>query len=149
MCIHPGGWHFSALVKAALLPVSAASSLLSPWLISQGDYSPTAPTAPSLRPYFPSGSLISCEPLQVYHHHLRSKVHLDPLHHIVYPHDYHVWAIPGGLKLRSLSFRAGGPIEPNIVVLVLAHAVDQSVVRSFNSVTCQLQMLLGGVVEVV
>jgi hypothetical protein len=36
------------------------------WLDSHGDYSPTAP---SLRPLVPNGSLIRCEPVQVYHHH--------------------------------------------------------------------------------
>lgn len=36
------------------------------WLDSQGDY---PPTAPSLRPPIPSGSLIRCQSVQVYHQH--------------------------------------------------------------------------------
>jgi hypothetical protein len=42
------------------------------WLSSCGDYSPTAPAAPSSRPLIPSSSLIRCKPVQVYHHHLCS-----------------------------------------------------------------------------
>jgi hypothetical protein len=34
-----------------------------------GVYSPTAPAAPSLRPLVPSGSLIGCQSVQVYHRH--------------------------------------------------------------------------------
>jgi hypothetical protein len=40
--------------------------LPTPWLSSHGDYTPTAP---SLRPLVPSGSLIKCQAVQVYHHH--------------------------------------------------------------------------------
>jgi hypothetical protein len=100
MCIDPGGWHFDALLEAAILPVFAAFNLLSPLLISQGDYSPNAPAAPSLRPLVPRGSLISCEQVQVYQLHHRSKVHLDSVHHIVCRCDFPVWVIAGGLKLR-------------------------------------------------
>jgi hypothetical protein len=39
------------------------------WLGRCGDYCPTTPTAPSLRLLVASGSLIRCEPVQVYHHH--------------------------------------------------------------------------------
>jgi hypothetical protein len=46
------------------------SHLLSLWLISHSDYSPTAPAAPSLRGLITSGSLIRCKPVQVYYHHL-------------------------------------------------------------------------------
>jgi hypothetical protein len=35
----------------------------------RGVYSPTAPVAPSLRPLVPSGSIIGCQSVQVYHHH--------------------------------------------------------------------------------
>jgi hypothetical protein len=42
--------------------------LRSPWLGSRSYYSPTAPVPPSLRLLFPSGSLIRCKPVQVYHH---------------------------------------------------------------------------------
>jgi hypothetical protein len=48
--------------------------LPSPWRGSQGDYSPTVPAAPSLRPLVPSGSLIRYQPVQLYHHHLSTKV---------------------------------------------------------------------------
>jgi hypothetical protein len=41
------------------------------WLGPCGGYSATAPAALSLRPLVPNGSLIRCEPFQVYdHHHL-------------------------------------------------------------------------------
>jgi hypothetical protein len=56
--------------KGCACDVCDWSQLPSPWLISHGDYSPTAPTAPSLRLLVPSGSLIGCQSLQVYHHHL-------------------------------------------------------------------------------
>jgi hypothetical protein len=40
------------------------------WLgFSCGDYSPTAPTAPSLRALVPSGSLIRYQSIQVHHYH--------------------------------------------------------------------------------
>jgi hypothetical protein len=40
--------------------VCGRSHLPSPWLISHGDYSPVAPSAPSLRPLIPSSSLMRC-----------------------------------------------------------------------------------------
>jgi hypothetical protein len=45
------------------------SRLPSPWFSSHSRYSPTAPAVPSLRPFIPSGSLIRCKPVQMYHHH--------------------------------------------------------------------------------
>jgi hypothetical protein len=45
------------------------SCLPSLWLISHSDHSPTALTAPALRPLIQRGSLKRCEPVQVYHHH--------------------------------------------------------------------------------
>jgi hypothetical protein len=48
--------------------------LLSSWLNSRGDYSLSAPAAPSLRPIVPSDSLIRGVPVHMYHHHLYSKV---------------------------------------------------------------------------
>jgi hypothetical protein len=74
------------------------SHLPSPRLGSHGDYSPTIPAAPSLRPLVLSGSLIRCEPFQVYHHHPRSRVPLDTVYHIIYLGDYLVWALPWGLE---------------------------------------------------
>jgi hypothetical protein len=55
--------------KGCACDVCNQPSLPSLWLISHGDYSPTAP---SLRPVLPSGSLTMCELVQVYHHHLCS-----------------------------------------------------------------------------
>jgi hypothetical protein len=49
------------------------SHLPSLWLGSRDDYSPTVLTAPSSRSLVPSCSLIRCEPVQVYHHHLCSR----------------------------------------------------------------------------
>jgi hypothetical protein len=46
----------------------------SSWLGSHDDYSPTAPTAPSLRPLISSSSLIRCKLFQAYHHQPRSRV---------------------------------------------------------------------------
>jgi hypothetical protein len=43
--------------------------LPSPWLGSRWDYSPTVPVAPCLRLFVLSGSLMRCQPNQVYHHH--------------------------------------------------------------------------------
>jgi hypothetical protein len=40
-----------------------------PWLGSHGDYSPTAPIAPFLKPFALSGSPIRCKLVQVYQHH--------------------------------------------------------------------------------
>jgi hypothetical protein len=57
---------FRGLCLRCLCLVSPSS----PWLGFHGDYSPTAPTAPSLRPLIPSDSLIRCQSVQVYHHHL-------------------------------------------------------------------------------
>jgi hypothetical protein len=61
---------------------TAISSLLRPVFVTSvigltflpvdrfyGVYSPTVPAAPSLRPLVPSGYLIRCKPVQVYHHH--------------------------------------------------------------------------------
>jgi hypothetical protein len=48
----------------------------------------------SLRKLVPSGSLIWCEPAQVYHHHPRSRVPLDPVYHIIYPGYNPVWTFP-------------------------------------------------------
>jgi hypothetical protein len=45
------------------------SRLSLPWLGSRAEYSPNASPPPSLRALVPSGSLTSCEPVQVYHHH--------------------------------------------------------------------------------
>jgi hypothetical protein len=50
------------------------SRLPSPWIGSHDDYSPTAPTAPSLRSLAPSVSLIRCELVQMYHHQPRARV---------------------------------------------------------------------------
>jgi hypothetical protein len=47
--------------------------LSSPWLDFCSDYSPTAPATPSSRALAPSGSLMRCEPVQVYHRHLISE----------------------------------------------------------------------------
>jgi hypothetical protein len=41
-------------------------------LCSHGDYSPTAPADPTLKPLVASGYLVRCELVQMYHHHLCS-----------------------------------------------------------------------------
>jgi hypothetical protein len=56
-----------------------------------GDYSPTGPAAPFLRPLILSGSLIRCESVQVYHHHLCS--------------------FPRAVLWTSLRFRGGRPLH--------------------------------------
>jgi hypothetical protein len=50
------------------------SRLPSLWLGFHGDYSPTASTAPSLRPLIPSSSQMMCKLVQVYHYQPRSRV---------------------------------------------------------------------------
>jgi hypothetical protein len=50
---------------------------------SCGDHSPTATTAPSLGPLVPNSSLIRCEPVQVFYHHPRPRVPLDPVYYII------------------------------------------------------------------
>jgi hypothetical protein len=55
--------------EACACDICDRSRLPSRWLSSHGDYSPTAPAALSLRPFVPSGSLIRCQSVQVYHHH--------------------------------------------------------------------------------
>jgi hypothetical protein len=49
-------------------------------------FTPTAPAALSLRPLVPSGSLIRCEPAQVYHHH--------PAFSNWRGKKFHEWSIP-------------------------------------------------------
>jgi hypothetical protein len=87
------------------------------------DYSPTAPAAPFLRPLVPSGSMIRCEQVQVYHRHPQSRVLLDPVYHIIYPSDYLVWAFAWGLELGRFHLHAGWVIEPHFVALMVTHAV--------------------------
>jgi hypothetical protein len=119
------------------------------WLISYNSYSPIAPTAPSLRPFVPSGSLIRCEPAQVCKFYHRSKVPLDPVYHVIYPGDYLVWALQWELELERFPLLAGWTIEPHIVVLVITRALGQSVVTCFHSVPVQLQALPGIIVDIV
>jgi hypothetical protein len=66
------------------------------WLGSHSDYPANSP----------SGSLIRCQPVQVYYHHPQPRVPLDPVYHI-YPGDYLVWAFLRGLKLGLFSMHAG------------------------------------------
>jgi hypothetical protein len=113
------------------------------WLCSHDDYSPTAPAAPSLRPLVSISTLIRCEPVQVYHHHPRSRVPLDPAYHNIYPGDYLVWALPWGFEFGRFPLRAGWAIEPYFVALSVVRAVGQSVV------TGQQQVLAGIIVDVV
>jgi hypothetical protein len=86
--------------------VCDCSRLPSPWLGSHGDYYPTAPTAPSLRPLVRSGSLIRHELVQVYDHQPWSRVPLHPVcvYHIVFPGDYIVQALPWALELQWFAF---------------------------------------------
>jgi hypothetical protein len=60
------------------------------WLSFHSVYSPTAP---SLRPLVLSGSLISCELVQVHHNQPRSSILLDPIY-IIYLGQYLVQALP-------------------------------------------------------
>jgi hypothetical protein len=93
-----------------------------PWLDSHGDYSPTPP---SLKSLVPSGSLIRCQSVQVYHHHPRLRAPLDPAYHIIYPGYCLVRALPWGLRLGRFPLTAGWAIEPHSVALVVARAVGQ------------------------
>jgi hypothetical protein len=90
-----------------------------PWLGSHGDYSPTAPAAPSLRPLILRGSLIRCEPVKLYHHRLCS----------------------GAVLLTSLlSFRRG-PTPPQYPVTFCNPVEDLTVRFSISSSTVFLKIL--------
>jgi hypothetical protein len=100
---------------------------LSPlWLSSPGDYTLTAPPVSSLR-LIPSGSMIRCELVQVYHHQPWSRVPPDPVYYIIYPSYYLVQALPLILELGWLPLCMDWATEPHSVVLVVACAVGQSV----------------------
>jgi hypothetical protein len=60
----------SSFPRAVFVTSVIGLTFLLPWLGSHGDYSPIATAAPSLGPLVPSSSLIRCQSLQVYHHHL-------------------------------------------------------------------------------
>jgi hypothetical protein len=83
------------------------------WLFC-GVYFPTAPAAPSLRPLVPSGSLIVCQLIQVYHHHPAFQV--------------------GGAKLPKV---AGAPTSPAPTLC----AVSLSVSEGANPSTMSSQSL--------
>jgi hypothetical protein len=118
-------------------------------LASHVDYSPVAPTAPSLNPHVSSGSVIRCEPVQLYHRHPLSRVSLAILYHITFLGDYIVWTLPGGLAYGRYLLRVGWAIEPYFVILIVSRAAGQSVVTSFLSVTDRLQVLADIIVDVV
>jgi hypothetical protein len=88
------------------------------WLDSRGDYSPKAPVAPSLRSLVPSGFLISCELVKVYHHYPRSMDPFYVVHHSPFQRDFPARALPLVLKHGWYSFRPEGPIEPHFFALV-------------------------------
>jgi hypothetical protein len=120
----------------------------SPWLGSQDDQSPTAPAAPSLRLLALTGSLKRFKPVQVYHHHPRSRVPLSPVYHIIYMAHYLVWAHPWGFELERLPLSAGWVIVSHLVALLVVCRVGHVVVPSFHPVTGQLQVLVGITVDV-
>jgi hypothetical protein len=88
-----------------------------------GDHFQTATPAPSLSALVPSGTQISCETVQVYYHHPRPRILLYPVHHIIYPGDYLVWAFPRGLKLWRFPLHAGWAIEPHSVAFFVTCGV--------------------------
>jgi hypothetical protein len=110
-----------SLLVTSHLPASCSFLSLSLSLSLCGGCSPTAPTAPSLRLLVPSSSLIRCEPVQVYHHHPRPRVPLDPVYYeyIINPGDYFVWALPGGLKFRRLLLYADWAIDPEEGMIIV------------------------------
>jgi hypothetical protein len=68
---------------------------------------------------------------------------LNPVHHFIDSGDYHVWALPWGLKLGWPSFSADWTRQPHFVTLLVAHRVGQTVIMCFHSVLHQLPMLVG------
>jgi hypothetical protein len=78
----------------------------------------------------PVGSLTWCEVAHMYHH-VPHMVLLDLLHHVVHPDDYWVWPLSWGLKSGRLPFHAWGPIEQQVLTLVIAHTGVQPAVISF------------------
>jgi hypothetical protein len=98
----------------------------------RGDHSPTAISVPSLWALVPSSSLLRCQPVQVYYHHPRPMVPLDPVYHIIYLGDYLLWAFPQGLKLWRFPLCAGWAIEPHFVALVVTCGVGWFDILSFH-----------------
>jgi hypothetical protein len=138
-----------SFLRAVLVTSVIGLTFLPLWFGSHSDYSQTAPTAPSLRPLIPSGSLIRCQSVQVYNHHPRCRVPMDAEYHITYPGYYLVQALPWGLERGQLPLHAGWVTQSNFVTFVVAHAVGQSVITSFHPVTGQLLVFVGINVDVV
>jgi hypothetical protein len=136
-------YRYFFVLEGCACAVCDRPSFPSTLLGSHGDNSPTDPAAPSLRPLVPSASLTRCEPVQVYYHHPRPRIRLDPVYHIIYPGDYLVRALSWGLEIGRFPLRAGWAIESHFFVLVVARTAGKSVVTSFHPVTGQLQVLEG------
>jgi hypothetical protein len=97
-------------------------TLLSPWLGSHGDYSPTVPAPPSLRTLVPSGSLIRCQAVQVYRH---------------------LPSLPRAALLTSLlSFRKGQPFHNGQPLTSRIPVEDPTIRFSISSSTVLLKILL-------
>jgi hypothetical protein len=131
-----------------LFDVCEWSCLLSLWLGSSIHSSPTAPIAASLRRLTPNGSPITWHLIQMYHHNPRSRVLFDRVCHIVYPRGYPVQSLLRGLKLGRFPLHAAWAIQPYIVTSVVAHAIGQSLIKSFHPVTGQLHVLENIMVDV-
>lgn len=106
------------------------------WLSFHSDYFTTAPRAPSLMLLISSGSLISCELVQVYHHNLGSGFSLNPVYHIILVTTFNGTSHVDGAWATSL--HAGWATEEHSVIFLVAWRTGQAVVLSFHPVTDQL-----------
>lgn len=101
--------------------------------------SPTSPSGCVL-----SGSMLRCHLVQVYFHHLHSRVTLNSVHHIVGSGDYPIWE---GWSLGDFHLVPVGRYSPHLVIHFVACRVGQMVACS-HFVVAQLQMLVGVVGDV-
>lgn len=93
-------------------------------------------------------SLIRRELVQVYHHHLFSRVPLNPACHIIYPGEYLVWGSPTRIRAWVTSPSCGLGDTATYCALLVAHRVGQAAVPSFHLVTGQIQVLADITVDI-
>jgi hypothetical protein len=98
---------FSLVIASNRLYMSHCSLEPSPRPGSHSIFPPVAPAAPSLKLLVPRGSLMTCQSVQMYHHHPRSRVPSDTVHHIVYLRYYPVRSLPKGTEVWAICLSCG------------------------------------------